>query len=71
VRHPAGWALFSAVSLAAIGLRLFDGDHGMVWVGLGATFGVATWCMWRPGDPAHGWRDRLVRRFPAERDGQV
>jgi len=60
--HPIAWGALAGLAAALFGFALFDPQ---LWiVVLGVIFGLANWFIWRPGGPAHGWRQRLLERFP-------
>ena len=64
--HPWRWAVLSGSLLTAWGLALFRA-YPIVWLSLGAIFGLVNGWIWRPTGPAHCWRASLVRRFPKKR----
>jgi uncharacterized membrane protein YdjX (TVP38/TMEM64 family) len=61
--NPWRWALVSGSLLTAWALVLFRA-YPLVWISLGAVFGIINGWMWRPGGPAHRWRAAILRRFP-------
>lgn len=60
--HPIGWGLFAGLAGTLAGFALFEPQLWIVVVG--GIFGLANWFVWRPGGPAHAWRQRLLERFP-------
>jgi predicted outer membrane lipoprotein len=46
------------------GLVIWHGGYWLVWVVLGAAFGVLNTLLWRRNGAAHRWRASLLRRFP-------
>ncbi len=62
VTHPVAWGAFAGLAVVLVGSALFDPQ---LWIAAGgAIFGLANWFIWRPDGPAHGWRQRLLERFP-------
>jgi hypothetical protein len=61
-RHPLGWGLASGLVIAAWFWVLRSSPVETLAVGF--VVGALNWFLWRRGGPAHGWRARMLRRFP-------
>jgi hypothetical protein len=61
-RHPVLWGIVAAVLAFVIG-GPFNGLYAQAIV-VAPLVGIFNWWIWRRGGPAHGWRARLLERFP-------